>query len=515
MGEQYQIAVIGGGINGVGIAREAVSRGFKTLLLEKDDFGHCTSGNSSKLVHGGIRYLEQGEFRLVSEALKERANLLETAPHLAWHTRINIPVYKGQPRPAWLIRIGSFLYDMFAGERNLGKSRMLGSNEQQNYKSLRQKDLKGMVQYSDGQCLDSRLTLELALDAKSQGGVVCNHTELLRAHQEKHGYRLRLKDHRNSQEYEVYCDYLVNAAGPWVPILDQDISQERYRPHLKYVRGIHFVIEGRLEEEGFLVLPSDGRVIFVLPWVENTTLIGTTESEYSGSDFDNIEPSEEEIKYLLHHYNYFFEGHPIKREDILYQYAGVRSLLDSGDNSLSALTREYKIEEEWGQDKGYLAVFGGKITTYRALSQKVVDKIANHCKSQSPVKFCTQSTSIHGSRKADSQKESDIQKQVQNSRINPSLIDRWKRVYGSCWSLIAAYALQEEGNCIILIEPDYCKAELLYNMNDEMAWNEEDFILRRSKMIYRMDSEQRESFRQVLKELKPSGEHFDNTILHL
>ena len=209
------------------------------------------------------------------------------------------------------------------------------------------------------------------------GAVVLNYAEFIEAMPQANGYLVKLKDHRRDQTFEIQTNYLVNAAGPWVPLLDQHISQQHIRPGLSYVRGIHFVVRRKFDE-GYLILPEDGRVIFVLPWHRNYTLIGTTESKFQGEDFDKIPSSEAEEKYLYDHYNYFFPSSPIAPKDVLHTYSGVRSLVETGEKDLSSISREYRLEDELNGEKGgYLAVFGGKLTSYRALSQKVLTESPN------------------------------------------------------------------------------------------------------------------------------------------
>ena len=509
MKSNVQILVVGGGINGAGVAREAAARGYTTMLVEKNDFGHATSGNSSKLIHGGIRYLEQAEFRLVNESLKERKILLRTAPHLVRPARINIPVYRGDKRPGWMVQLGSKMYDWFAGRDNLNPSRGLSASERRNLPHLRQDGLRAVVQYSDAQTHDSRLVLETALSAKSMGADVLNYVEFVEARPQTNGYLVKLKDFRCNQTFEVQTNYIINAAGPWVPLLDQHVSQQHLRPGLSYVRGIHFVVRRKFEE-GYLILPEDGRVIFVLPWHRNYTLIGTTESQFEGEHFDKIPSSHAEETYLYDHYNYFFPSSPITEADVLHVYSGVRSLVETGEKDLSSISREYRLEDEPNGDKGgYLAVFGGKLTSYRALSQKVLEKISERLKPIDDSRADTSKDPLYGAvgHGLTETQLTDLKHQCLQAGISGEIIDRWQWEYGNRWVQIAHYCLENDENLKPTVHPMFLRAELLYNINDEMARTLEDVTLRRTKWIYELGKSEQEKLEIEIKNMLPS----DNT----
>lgn len=506
MKSEYQVLVVGGGINGVGVARESISRGYSTLIIEKSDFGHATSGNSSKLIHGGIRYLEQAEFRLVKESLKERKILLATAPHLVRPARINIPVYRGDSRPGWMVQLGSKMYDWFAGRDNLLPSRGLSAKERRKLDYLNQKDLTAVVQYSDAQAHDSRLVLETALSAKSLGADVANYVEFIESTPINDGYLVKLKDHRKNKVLEVQTNYLVNAAGPWVPMLDKEVSHEKSRPGLSYVRGIHFIVRRKFDE-GFLILPSDGRVIFVLPWHRNYTLIGTTESEFKGDNFDRIPSSKQEEDYLYENYNRFFPGHPITPEDVLYLYSGVRSLVETGEKNLSSISREYRLEDEpQGSKGGYLAVFGGKLTSYRALSEKVVDRISERLNPSLNCRFDTTKEPLFGARASDlsEDQKNALETNCMQAGVDKEVLERWKWEYGNNWIKIAHYALQCEDNLRATVHPEFLMAELKYNVRDEMARTAEDVTLRRTKWIYEFNNSQMSQLNTLIGQLEDS-----------
>lgn len=492
--QSFQVTVIGGGINGVGIARESISKGFTTLLLEKNDFAHATSGNSSKLIHGGIRYLENAEFKLVQESLKERKILLNTAPHLVTPLRLNIPVYGTDKRPPWMVWSGCKMYDLFAGPDNMAPSRKLSDDETHRISVLNQDDLKGVVQYSDGQTRDARLTVETALSAQEYGADIRNYHELVKVESKENSYLLTILDKRSSEEYQISTKYLINAAGPWVPAIDKTITKKEKRPGLKYVRGIHFVVPKIQEDDtGFLILPSDGRVVFVLPWIQDFTLIGTTESNFEGDDFDVIPSSAEEEQYLLETFNQFFPNKKISMDNVVYKYSGVRSLVDHGEDNMSAISREYVVEEEdLGDDSGYLAVFGGKITTYRSLSTKMIQRVFKRLKPELNKHHNTEIEPLFGGYDINHPQQDQVKQALAEFNLDPSFVDRWQMYYGSRWIDIANIALKDADSRKSVGIDGYLKAELIYNVIHEKAHKLEDVILRRTKLIYHLNQSQKD-----------------------
>jgi glycerol-3-phosphate dehydrogenase len=499
MSDQFQIAVIGGGINGVGIAREAASRGFTTLLCEKEDFAHSTSGNSSKLIHGGIRYLEQGEFGLVRESLKERKILLRTAPHLVHPVRINIPVYEGDPRPPWMISAGARLYDWFAGRDNLNPSLRLDSKTIRQLPGIRQEGLKSVIQYSDAQALDSRLTLETALSAKTLGASIANYTEVTEIRPAPWGYQLTLLDRRRGTTWTCKTRYLINAAGPWVPGLDQRITERRDRPKLRLIRGIHFVIKPKLHSEGFLLLPRDGRVIFVLPWTENHSLIGTTESDYRGDPLDNIPPSDDEIKYLQSNFKEYFPGVSLELKQVLHTYSGVRCIVDRGETQVSKMQREALIlHESRSSRSGYFAILGGKLTSHRSLAVQVISSIETQLVPEEARRCNTETEPLYGAYPIEDSFSISLHRELDRLQLPESVLNRWKRIYGSRWVDIAQYYMEKQSLRETVVGSDYVKAELRYNIRDEMAAKMDDVLLRRTKLIYGLSAEQKEDFQKAM-----------------
>ncbi|HEX7928118.1 MAG TPA: glycerol-3-phosphate dehydrogenase/oxidase, partial [bacterium] len=358
-GTDYDIAIVGGGINGAGVAREAAYRGYRVVLLEQNDFGSATSSNSTKMIHGGIRYLESGDFRLVYDSLHERKALLAIAPHLVSPLELVIPVYKGDVRPAWMVRLGAFLYDVLAGRRNLGRSRWVPHKELLRMPGLKKDGLSSGVAYYDAQAFDSRLTIETALSAEEAGADIRNYHPVKRVTLADGGYTVEGDNRRTGQPYRVRAKAVVNATGPWAPFFERDTAKHPTAP-IAYDSGIHFVIPSIGINQGLALMAKDRRLIFVLPWRERYTLVGTTERHFKGDNFTELQPSEEEIVYLLEQFNAFFPERKLRREQILYMYAGVRALTAGSNRSLTTLSRESEVvTHSDAPGTAWLILYGG------------------------------------------------------------------------------------------------------------------------------------------------------------
>jgi glycerol-3-phosphate dehydrogenase len=365
----YDLLVVGGGINGAGIARDAAGRGLSVLLVEKGDLAGATSSSSSKLIHGGLRYLEQYEFRLVAEALAEREVLLKIAAHLVWPARFVMP-HVPELRPRWMIRAGLFLYDHLARRASLPGSQAIRLDAPP-YNSGLKPQLKYGFIYSDCRVDDARLVIANALDARDRGVRVLTRTECVTARREKGRWRAKL-----SSGEEVTAKAIVNAAGPWVKaVLNSHLSQPS-RDEVRLVKGSHIALP-RLYEGGhaFILQNDDRRVIFMIPYGDLHTLVGTTDIPAPG-EYAQPEAGAEEVEYMCRAINRYLER-PARPQDVVWKYAGVRPLYDDGTADPSAVTRDYtlRVDDEAGQAP-VLSVFGGKITTYRRLAEHAMDKLA-------------------------------------------------------------------------------------------------------------------------------------------
>ncbi|MGT2467701.1 glycerol-3-phosphate dehydrogenase (plasmid) [Mesorhizobium atlanticum] len=369
----HDIFVIGGGINGCGIARDAVGRGFSVFLAEMNDLASGTSSGSTKLIHGGLRYLEFYEFRLVREALMEREVLWKNAPHIIWPMRFVLPYAKGL-RPAWLIRLGLFLYDHIGGRKLLPATKTLDMARDPAGKPLKPLFRKAF-EYSDGWVNDARLAALNARDAADRGAIIRTRTKVVGARRDGDLWTIRLEDARTGDAEEVKARLLVNAAGPWVDqVLSATVGLNDVH-NVRLVQGSHIVIGKKFDDpRAYFFQNKDGRIIFAIPYEEEFTLIGTTDRDYPG-DPHEVQISDTEIDYLCAAASEYF-AQPVKRSDIVWTYSAVRPLYDDGASKAQEATRDYVLKGDGGEGAApIINAFGGKITTYRRLSESMLDKI--------------------------------------------------------------------------------------------------------------------------------------------
>ncbi|ESX45538.1 glycerol-3-phosphate dehydrogenase [Mesorhizobium sp. L103C119B0] len=367
------IFVIGGGINGCGIARDAVGRGFSVFLAEMNDLASGTSSGSTKLIHGGLRYLEFYEFRLVREALMEREVLWKNAPHIIWPMRFVLPYAKGL-RPAWLIRLGLFLYDHIGGRKLLPATRTLDMSKDPAGKPLKPLFHKAF-EYSDGWVNDARLVALNARDAADRGATIRTRTKVVGARREGDLWAIRVEDVQTGEAEEVKARLLVNAAGPWVDhVLSTTVGQNDVH-NVRLVQGSHIVIKKKFDDpRAYFFQNKDGRIIFAIPYEEEFTLIGTTDRDYPGDPHD-VKISDTEIDYLCAAASEYF-AEAVTRPDIVWTYSAVRPLYDDGASKAQEATRDYVLKADGGGGKAPIVnAFGGKITTYRRLSESMLEKV--------------------------------------------------------------------------------------------------------------------------------------------
>ena len=358
------IAIIGGGINGAGIAWELARKGYDVVLFEQGEFGAQTSAATTKLIHGGLRYLEGLHIGLVREALHERGWLLEHLPELVQKLEILLPVYADSPRSRLEIRIGLMMYDLLAGRHNIGRHHALSAKQLLERAPLVADGLRGGFSYWDAQVDDAQLVRTVVDSARAEGAVAREGTRVEALERDGDGWRIR------TQDGEQRFDLVVNAAGPWMnELLERNGIRTRYR--LMLVRGSHLVLTRRVSEAGVLLQSQDdGRVFFVLPWKE-TTLVGTTEVEQK-EPLEDVHASDAEIDYLITRFNRYFRD-SVARRDIKETFAGVRPLVGYGRNP-SAVGREYRVT----RSGNLINVFGGKMTTFMALARRVSLRVDNY-----------------------------------------------------------------------------------------------------------------------------------------
>lgn len=374
------ILVIGGGINGTGIAVDAQLRGLNVVLCESNDLASATSSASSKLVHGGLRYLEQYEFKLVKEALKERDVLLKKAPHIIHPLEFILPHAK-HLRSKFLIRIGLFLYDFLAGKSSLKRSKKISLMNTKVGSALID-EYKTGFSYSDCRIDDSRMVIFNAMQAKEHGAKILIPYRCVDAKRIDNKWQIKLINNINKQDtILVHAKAIVNAGGPWVANIIEEVIHKKSKYGIKLIKGSHFVIPKLYDgDHAYILQNKDGRIVFAIPYgfiaedINEFTLIGTTDVNYKGSIRD-IEINKEEIDYLCKLINNYFK-HSINSKDIVWSYSGVRALYDDNSDNPSKITREYYLDLNDENGKlPILSVFGGKVTTYRTLSKNVVDKL--------------------------------------------------------------------------------------------------------------------------------------------
>jgi glycerol-3-phosphate dehydrogenase len=369
------LLVIGGGINGTGIARDAAGRGLRVALVEQGDLAAATSSASTKLIHGGLRYLEFFEFRLVRESLSERERLLTIAPHIVRPMQFVLP-HVPTLRPRWQIRFGLFFYDHFGGRRRLPASRAVAVDAG-DYAGTLQPSLRHGFTYSDCWVDDSRLVVLNAMDAAQRGAAIHTRTRFLSATFEAPVWRVRCAG-RSGEEVELQARALVNAAGPWVEDIARALPCSRSDAQVRLVKGSHIVVPRLYRgEHAFLLQNADRRVVFAIPYETDFTLVGTTDVPFEGDPLAAA-ISREEVDYLCRTINSHFRKQ-ISAHDVRWTYAGVRPLLDDDTADVSRVTRDYRLELTHDSDgRLLLSVFGGKITTYRRLAEQAVDRLMLH-----------------------------------------------------------------------------------------------------------------------------------------
>jgi glycerol-3-phosphate dehydrogenase len=370
--ESVDLLVVGGGINGAGIARDAAGRRLRVLLVEQDDLGSHTSSASSKLIHGGLRYLEHYKFRLVAEALAEREVMLKAAPHLVRPMRFVMP-HVPQLRPAWMIRTGLLLYDYLARRATLAGSHSVNLRASPYGAGLKPGFDRGFV-YSDCRVDDSRLVVATARAAALSGAVILTRTRCVSARRANGVWHATLR-RRDGAALEVTAQAIANVAGPWVRAFLHDALDERGTYGLKLIKGSHIVVPRLYEgDHAYILQNDDRRVIFVYAYEDRYSVIGTTDVAMTGGP-DRCTASAEEVTYLCRAVNRYF-ARPIAESDVVWSYCGVRPLFDDGSTDPSAITRDYVLRVDAPPGGApVLSVFGGKITTYRALSEHALAQL--------------------------------------------------------------------------------------------------------------------------------------------
>jgi glycerol-3-phosphate dehydrogenase len=479
----YDLAIIGGGVNGCGVARDASGRGLSVYLCEQGDLASGASSAATKLIHGGLRYLEYGEFRLVREALSERETLWRIAPHLVRPLRFVLPHHDGL-RPAWLLRLGLFLYDHLGRRKLLPPTATLDLKRDPAGAPLKRGAFSVGFEYSDCWVDDARLVVLNALDARLAGARIETRVKALAAERADGRWRLTVVDTRDGTARTVLASALVNAAGPWVEDVEARLSTRSPRDRLRLVQGSHIVTR-KLFDHGraYIFQNADKRVMFAIPYEGDFSLIGATELDYAG-DPAKAEASEAEIDYLCAAASEYF-ARALTRADVVWTFSGVRPLYDDGASAPSAATRDYALELD---DDGppLITIFGGKITTYRKLAEHVLEKLEPAFPQIAPRRGWTGLSPLPGGAFPPTELEAQVEAlRSRYSFIGEGEARRLTRAYG----LRASEVLGGAGGRPALgrdFGAGLSEREVDYLMRSEWAECAEDVVWRRTKLGLRL-----------------------------
>ncbi|MGH8237300.1 MAG: glycerol-3-phosphate dehydrogenase [Steroidobacteraceae bacterium] len=487
------LLIVGGGINGAGIARDAAGRGLKVALVEQSDLAAATSSASTKLIHGGLRYLEFFEFRLVRESLIERERLLRIAPHLVRPMQFILPHVPGL-RPRWQIRFGLFFYDYFSGRRTLAPSRSVrvGSGS---YGALRP-GVDHAFAYSDCWVDDSRLVVLNAVDAAQRGAVIHTRTRCISAAVDNGVWRARCVRQGSGESLEIRARAIVNAAGPWVEQVLKSFPGVRVAGSVRLVKGSHIVVPRLFPgKHAFMLQNPDGRIVFAIPYEQKWTLVGTTDVPFSG-DPAHVRITDDEIRYLCDTVNRYFQR-SIGPSDVRWTYAGVRPLFDDASKSASHVTRDYRIElTQSPEHPPLLSIFGGKLTTYRRLAETVLEKLQDSLGS-SPRCWTHRAPLPGGDLPARNFRRFVIDVRRRWRFLPITVARRLARSYGTRVEQIIGSAR----SCADLGEhygAGLTAAEVDYLTRNEWAITDEDILWRRSKLGLHMSEAERQRFAAAL-----------------
>jgi glycerol-3-phosphate dehydrogenase len=474
----FDLFVIGGGINGCGIARDAVGRGYSVALAEMNDFASGTSSGSTKLIHGGLRYLERYEFRLVRESLMEREVLWAMAPHIIWPMRFVLPFQKGGVRPAWLIRLGLFLYDHIGGRKLLPPTKVLDLRRDAAGRPLKSLFTKAF-EYSDGWVDDARLVVLNARDAADRGAHVMPRTRVSSAQWTNGIWAIETADVATGRTDRFKARMLVNAAGPWVDRVLSAALQGRKAQNVRLVQGSHIVVRRKFDgERAYFFQNPDNRIIFAIPYEQDFTLIGTTDQDFAG-DLENVSITTAEIDYLCAAASEYF-AEMVTPADIVWSYSGVRPLFDDGASQAQEATRDYVLKRDDAPGGGFLLnVFGGKLTTYRRLAEHALEKIADALGSKG--KPWTAESKLPGGDFVPTGYESEV---ARLKGTCPFLIDHHARRLVRLYGTRASSLLRNVASTSELgrnFGDDLYECEVRWLMEQEWATHAEDVLWRRTK----------------------------------
>ena len=498
----FDVAVIGGGINGCGIARDAAGRGLSVFLCEQEDLANGTSSASTKLIHGGLRYLEYYEFRLVREALREREVLLNAAPHIIWPLRFILPHHEGL-RPAWLIRLGLFLYDHIGGRKLLPGTTSVNLEQDVAGKVLKKNFSKGF-EYSDCWVMDSRLVVLNAMDAAAKGASINTRTKLLSATRSGKLWALTLLDQAQNRTFTVQTGVLINASGPWLDELLAHITHSETREHIRMVKGSHIIVHKLFDHNrAYIFQNSDGRIIFAIPYESDFTLIGTTDVDFHG-DPGNVTISPEETSYLCRAASEYFIRE-LSPGDVVGSFSGIRPLFDDGKSDAKAATRDYVLKLDTGRNEApLLSIYGGKITTYRKLAESVLTKLSPFLPAMKSE--WTENANLPGGDFYPDDFTTEINRLMTSCPVlDKDLATRLVRTYGTCAQSMTA-GIRDRNGLGRCFGANLFSFEVDYLIAHEWARSGEDILWRRTKLGLSVTADEALALNDYVKEKVPAGQ---------
>ena len=495
----YDLFIIGGGINGCSIARDAAGRGLKVYLAEMNDLASGTSSASTKLIHGGLRYLELYEFRLVREGLIEREVLLKSAPHIIWPLRFVLPHHQGL-RPRWLIRLGLFLYDHLGGRKLLPATRSVDLSVDVAGKPLKEKFTRAF-EYSDCWVEDSRLVVLNAQDAANLGATIRTKTKVLSAQRADGIWNLQIKNEAGAIE-TIQAEVLVNAAGPWVSDVLSKVVGRNDPDKIRQVKGSHIVVDKLYDHDRcYIFQNSDGRICFAIPYENNFTLIGTTDEDHSGEP-GKPEITSAEVDYLLTSVSEYFKK-PVTRDMLRWSYSGIRPLYDDGASKAQEATRDYvlKLDQPEGQAP-MLSVFGGKITTSRKLAEHALEKLSSFF-SNTTAPWTKNAHLPGGELEVGDVAKYIAQRQETYSFLQPANVTRMFKAYGTQMDSILGDA-RSNADLGQHFGP-ISQREVEYLRDHEWATTADDVLWRRSKLGLHLKADEQKALRVFMGEANAPG----------
>ena len=473
----YDVFVAGGGINGIGVARDAAGRGYSVCLCEMNDFASGTSSNSTKLIHGGLRYLEHYKFRLVQESLKEREVLLKMAPHIIWPMRFILPHSKGM-RPAWLLRLGLFLYDHLGFRKILPGTSYVKLNKSELGSPLKS-NFKFGYEYSDCWVDDSRLVILNAVDASLKGAKIQNYCKVTKVEKSDGLWSITTTDSIDGKQNIFKAKCFINASGPWVDDLLNSSFKRDNSKNVRLVRGSHIVVNKLFDHDrSYICQNNDNRIFFMIPYEDKYTLIGTTDIDH-GQSAENVEISEEEKLYICKSANEYLNSQ-ISLEDIVWSYSGVRPLYDDGASAAQEATRDYVIKSEQSESSLMINIFGGKITTYRRLSESILKNVEEFLGSKGD--SWTNHSSLPGG-DIDVDGQLDLQNKLQTKYpfLTQETLKRVVRSYGTI-----SFDIFGDATNIDALGKHFgsglYEREVNYLIQEEWSRTSDDILFRRSKL---------------------------------